>query len=280
MLLVLAVVFLLGVYTRDIFEKKPILADTSDEVGTREVDSAVPNGQDTDSGGESVDRSGVEAPEKLYSVLSVIDGDTFKVDLDGVVTTLRLIGIDTPEKGDCYGTEATAKAKELLSGKRVKLEVDPSQGELDKYKRTLRYVFLEDGRSYNKIMIEEGFAKEYTYASTYKYQAEFRQSEESAKIKQLGLWSPNTCNGGIMAVTPVNSSPVLPEATSDTQKVESPANTPSNCQIKGNISSSGKIYHMPGGAFYDRTNIDESDGERWFCSEEEAIAAGWRKSSR
>lgn len=54
-----------------------------------------------------------------------------------------------------------------------------------------------------------------------------------------------------------------------------------NCLIKGNISSSGeKIYHMPGGQYYDRTSINESKGERWFCSEQEAKDAGWRRSMR
>lgn len=49
------------------------------------------------------------------------------------------------------------------------------------------------------------------------------------------------------------------------------------CNIKGNISGD-KIYHLPGCASYDKTTIDESKGERWFCSEKEAIDAGWRKA--
>jgi hypothetical protein len=49
-----------------------------------------------------------------------------------------------------------------------------------------------------------------------------------------------------------------------------------DCPIKGNISKSGKIYHMPGGDDYHRTRIDESKGERWFCTEHDARAAGWR----
>jgi hypothetical protein len=52
-----------------------------------------------------------------------------------------------------------------------------------------------------------------------------------------------------------------------------------DCQIKGNISVDGtKIYHVPGGEWYEKTKIDAQRGERWFCSEEEARAAGWRKS--
>ena len=54
-----------------------------------------------------------------------------------------------------------------------------------------------------------------------------------------------------------------------------------DCSIKGNISKSGeRTYHVPGGQFYDRTKIDEGAGERWFCTEEEAVTAGWRRSKR
>jgi cold shock CspA family protein len=55
-----------------------------------------------------------------------------------------------------------------------------------------------------------------------------------------------------------------------------------NCNIKGNISAStgSKLYHLSGMEDYATTNIDESKGERWFCSESEAIASGWRKAPR
>ncbi|MGL5819490.1 MAG: DUF2510 domain-containing protein [Phycicoccus sp.] len=53
----------------------------------------------------------------------------------------------------------------------------------------------------------------------------------------------------------------------------------SSCSIKGNIARDGeRIYHVPGQQYYDKTKIDESKGERWFCSESEAVAAGWRKA--
>lgn len=53
----------------------------------------------------------------------------------------------------------------------------------------------------------------------------------------------------------------------------------SSCVIKGNISSSGeRIYHEPGQRYYDATIIQPEKGERWFCSEAEARAAGWRRA--
>ncbi|MCL1900730.1 MAG: DUF1524 domain-containing protein [Promicromonosporaceae bacterium] len=55
----------------------------------------------------------------------------------------------------------------------------------------------------------------------------------------------------------------------------------SDCDIKGNISRKGeKIYHVPGQQDYNKTVIDQSAGERWFCSEDEAVAAGWRRAMR
>jgi len=53
-----------------------------------------------------------------------------------------------------------------------------------------------------------------------------------------------------------------------------------NPQIKANVTQNGKIYHVPGGVYYDRTDLDPTNGERLFCTEEEAQAAGWTKSKR
>ncbi len=55
---------------------------------------------------------------------------------------------------------------------------------------------------------------------------------------------------------------------------------PLGCDIKGNIAfdTGEKIYHLRGQRFYESTSIDTAYGERWFCTEAEAIANGWRKS--
>lgn len=67
----------------------------------------------------------------------------------------------------------------------------------------------------------------------------------------------------------------------DTMGVESASQPSKSCRIKGNISSSGeRIYHVPGGQYYDVTRISRAKGERWFCSQAEARKAGWRRSLR
>jgi micrococcal nuclease len=78
----------------------------------------------------------------------------------------------------------------------VRLEYDVVAGKTDKYGRTLAYVFLLDGTSYNEFMIRKGFAHEYDYdGQKYEYRAAFRAAQAEAKHEQLGLWSPSTCNG-------------------------------------------------------------------------------------
>tara|TARA_R110002020_G_scaffold10801_22_gene41095 strand:- start:18487 stop:18726 length:240 start_codon:yes stop_codon:yes gene_type:complete len=64
-----------------------------------------------------------------------------------------------------------------------------------------------------------------------------------------------------------------------TMSVSSASAQQGECNIKGNVSTQGeRIYHMPGDKYYNETRISASHGERWFCSEEEARAAGWRRS--
>ena len=78
------------------------------------------------------------------------------------------------------------------------------------------------------------------------------------------MWSPNACNE---------------DATKSASTNAIETSNANSCTIKGNISSSKeKIFHMIGCGSYNKTVIDESRGEKWFCSEKEAIDAGWRKA--
>ncbi|MFA6273647.1 MAG: thermonuclease family protein [Candidatus Paceibacterota bacterium] len=218
---------------------------------------------------ETIAKNLTYLPKSFYSVVKVVDGDTIDVSINGKTERLRLIGINTPETVDprkpveCFGVEASNKAKSLLSNKKVGLESDPSQGERDKYDRLLRYVYLEDGTNFNLLMIKEGYAYEYTYDLPYRYQTNFKEAQKYAQDNKLGLWG-DTCDG---KNTPVTTTTTIQPSTGS-----------NGCTIKGNISSGGKIYHVIGCGSYNATKIDESVGEKWFCTEKEALDAGWRKA--
>jgi len=150
-----------------------------------------------------------EAEQKeLIPVLRVIDGDTIVANIGGLPVHVRLIGIDSPELNDkraqvaCLAQKAKEEAEKLLDGQNIYLEKDSTQGDYDKYNRLLAYVFLSNGSTsspqgnanFNKLMIEEGYAYEYTYNLPYKYQKEFKAAQSEARTAQKGLWNQNTCS--------------------------------------------------------------------------------------
>ncbi len=136
---------------------------------------------------------------KIYDVTFVFDGDTIEAGDDKVKLRVRLIGIDAPEiayenkKAECYGPESKQKMKELVFGKHVTLSQDPSQNDRDSYGRSLRYVYLPDGTLVNKLMIDMGYAYEYTYMTPYTFRDKFVAAQDQARKNGLGLWSENTC---------------------------------------------------------------------------------------
>lgn len=154
----------------------------------------------------------------IYKVIKVIDGDTIVVDLNGKDETIRIIGIDTPELVDprkpvqCFAKEASDKAKSILTDQFVFLEADPTQDERDKYDRSLRYVFLKNSADYGKMMIEEGYAHEYTYQVPYKFQKEYKEAEKQAREAKRGLWADNAC------LTPTPTIILIPTSPPPTQQ--------------------------------------------------------------
>ena len=207
-----------------------------------------------------------QVQDGLFLVTRVIDGDTIEIEGGNKV---RYIGIDSPELVDprkpvqFFGIEASNKNKELVLNKKVRLEKDVT--ETDKYGRLLRYVYI--GNTFiNLELVRQGYAYSYSYPPDIKYQDQFVEAQRQAKEQNKGLWGscPVTTQTGAPATT---SSPI-PQQTQQS----------SSCDIKGNISSGGHIYHLPGCGSYNQTVINESQGEKWFCSEEEAVAAGWRKA--
>ncbi len=131
---------------------------------------------------------------ELYQVVSVMDGDTFRVRVGKRVITVRMLGIDTPETVDprkpaqCYGLEASDESKRLLTGQSVRMKLNPNREERDRYNRYLAYVYLSDGTFMNEYLLENGFAREYTFGTPYVYQKEFKLIEKRVKESGKGLW--------------------------------------------------------------------------------------------
>jgi len=199
----------------------------------------------------------------LHTVTRIVDGDTVYV--EGFSERVRLIGIDTPERDECGFTEATARIIDLVLGQQVTLLSNPSN-EVDTWGRPL--VFIEaDGIDVGGQLIAEGLA-----IPRYNSTDGFPQHPREEYYFQLAAEAPATCanSGAPETVTPEPTNSPLINAIPDGE-----------CLIKGNISRSGeKIFHVPGQQNYEDTVINEAAGERWFCTAEEAISAGWRAARR
>jgi micrococcal nuclease len=116
-------------------------------------------------------------------VTRVIDGDTIEIQGGDRV---RYIGIDTPERGEPYYLEATAKNEDLVEGRRVRLEKDVS--EKDRYGRLLRYIYVDD-LFVNAEMVRLGYARAYPYPPDTQCADLFSRLESEAKQAGRGLWA-------------------------------------------------------------------------------------------
>ena len=196
---------------------------------------------------------------------SVIDGDTMEVG----DSRIRLHGIDAPESEQLCRAGGTSwrcgrQASVALAG-RVdgRLVVCDERGR-DRYGRTVALCRV-DGQDLGAWLVSRGWALAYR-----RYSTDYATEEASARAARRGVWRgefvpPWDWRSG------VRLTPLRHEHKRDD----------GNCRIKGNISRGGeRIYHLPGGQYYDRARIDPAKGERWFCTEAEARAAGWRRSRR
>jgi micrococcal nuclease len=145
-------------------------------------------------------------------VTQVVDGDTLYVTVaGGKVERVRLIGIDAPERGNCYAAKATAAAQLLAGGKTVTLRGDKTQATRDRYGRLLAYVWLPGGTDLGFRLIGSGSAKVYVYNSKpFERLAAYRSAEAGAHGK--GLWVG--CATGVLPIaTPPATPPTAPPPT-------------------------------------------------------------------
>lgn len=124
-------------------------------------------------------------------VLSVVDGDTLVVVVGGVEERLRLIGIDAPERGECWSGEATAALGELVGDGEVLLTTDTS--DRDQFGRLLRHVWLPDGTFVNEALVERGAAIARAYPPDTQWADRLSAAADRARTAGIGLWSPSAC---------------------------------------------------------------------------------------
>ena len=244
---------------------------------------------------------------QIVGTASVIDGDTLEVRGQRI----RLYGVDAPESSQwCTdqsgaavrcGQQAAMALDSLLNGQTCRCEVVDT----DRYGRLVATCYVGQ-TNVNAWLVRQGWALAYR-----KYSQDYAAAEQLAQVEGRGIWQyafkepweyRASRRPGRTASTVADPAGFMPDppwtrrdaarslsgvstnsdGTSQTIPVD-PSNKslqsqPSDpCTIKGNINRHGeRIYHTPASRWYERTIVDESKGERWFCTEEQARLAGWR----
>jgi endonuclease YncB( thermonuclease family) len=206
----------------------------------------------------AVGTAAAESP--VIGVASIIDGDTLEIQGQRI----RLHGIDAPESGQSCEKDGRQyrcgqQAALALADKIGRVPIRCEQLDIDRYKRIVAVCRL-GAEDLNGWMVRKGWAIAYR-----QYSRDYVDDETAAQAAKAGIWA-----GRFIEPSKWRRGDRL-------QAGKKPAAVA--CQIKGNINRSGeRIFHVPGGRDYGPTRIDESKGERWFCSEDEARKAGWRRS--
>jgi micrococcal nuclease len=147
----------------------------------------------SDAGGSTTEPPTTVGPGASGStvVVDVVDGDTVDVRLpDGRIERVRLVGINAPEDGECWSTEAADELERLVEGEAVVLVADES--DRDRYDRLLRYV-EKDGADIGARLVRDGFALVRVTEPDVAREEGLRRLEEEARSSERGLWDPSAC---------------------------------------------------------------------------------------
>lgn len=200
------------------------------------------------------------AAADLAGKVRVIDADT--IDVAG--TRVRLYAIDAPEMDQTCSTSAgepfacgawaTTQVRDRFENKLATCV----RRDVDRYGRVVATCEV-DGADMGEVIVSEGWAFAFR-----RYGMDYDLTEKAAYVAGRGL----------------HSATVEPPAAFRASQTRAQDSGDKACNIKGNISNNGRIFHVPGQEHYARTQINTGRGERWFCSPEEARAAGWRAARR
>jgi len=193
---------------------------------------------------------------------TIVDGDTLEINSNRI----RLEGIDAPESSQrCQlpvGTWACGEAAESALANPAGGETIRCHGDgYDSYGRLLATCSTPEEPNLNARLVRDGLAWAFV-----KYSNKYVDEEMTARTKKIGVWQE----------------PTQPPWQYRARRWDTATKvSPNGCPIKGNINGRGeRIYHTPWSRDYTKTRINLSAGERWFCTESEAIGAGWRAPKR
>jgi endonuclease YncB( thermonuclease family) len=127
----------------------------------------------------------------LWTVVAVIDGDTIRVSDAGGEHTVRLIGIDAPERGECFYEEATDALRFALGSEGVRLQRDRS--DVDRFDRWLRFVESPSGVDIGGELVAAGYARSRRYEPDTGRNGVYDELQSEAQDAQIGLWATDTC---------------------------------------------------------------------------------------
>jgi hypothetical protein len=180
---------------------------------------------------------------------------------------IRLFGVDAPEHDQHCGAEGVTWACGEAATTRLRVLV--ANGDVrcvlrdrDRYGRAVS-TCSAGGVDLGEQLVSEGLARAYV-----RYGKDYAATEARAKTERIGLWrsrsqAPWDYRAGRAT---------LPDAG----EAEAAA-AARGCAVKGNVAASGaRLYHLPGARSYAATRIEPARGEAWFCTEAEALAAGFR----
>jgi endonuclease YncB( thermonuclease family) len=209
---------------------------------------------------------------------TVVDGDTFIIDN----IKIRLNAIDAPETDQlCLNASNEVYSCGILARDRLRARIGGGivichTDTTDRYGRSLANCFLGD-EDLNHWLVSEGLALSYV-----QYSDRYKAAEDVAKRRKKGLWS-----GAFVAPwdwrhrtlqTVFLGATASKVNTAALSKISAQVPPSAECAIKGNVNRNGeRIYFVPGNSAYGKVLMDKDLGERWFCTEAEAEAAGWRK---
>ena len=232
--------------------------------------------------------------QTLTGTATIIDADTIVIGSEKI----RFQGVDAPEtdqicldrRGAVWkcGIDARDRLIRYIGARETSCVTN---GKKDVFGRWLATCSTSEG-DLSAWLVREGLGVAFI-----RYSKAYVAEEATARSAQQGMWAgafiapwdwrsrtANTAILGSYKPTEIQERILLP-STPQLQPKPSLSPRPqvqdrrAECLIKGNINSTGEhIYHVPGQRYYNNTQINESKGERWFCTEQEAVAAGWLKA--